>query len=98
MHDLCTMRGAANPFLRFKRRRERELRRRFTYREMADQLGISEDLARKLGCESVTSVSPKLAKQFEERSDGAIRYLDVMRWVERHLDAPASGAAAAGGR
>ena len=88
----CTIRApmaaarTTNPFLRLKRRRERERSCRVTYKDLAEELGISEDLAKKLGCESVTSVSPRLAKQFEVRSGGAIRFMDVMRWVEAHMD------------
>lgn len=85
--------GKPNPFVRFKRRREKEEGRALTYREMADELGISEDLAKKLGCESITSVSPRLAKKLESRSHGRIKYLDMMRWVESHLDG-SDGAAA----
>ena len=56
-----------------------------TYVILAERLGISEDYARKLGAGLVTSVSPAMAYQFEERSEGAIKYIAMMRWAEAHL-------------
>ena len=73
-----------NPIRRYKDREG------ITYVELALRLGISEDYARKLGCENLTSVSPKKARQFEQRTRGAIKYLDVMRWVEAHLEGAAA--------
>lgn len=75
-----TMAGRPNPIRRYKDREK------ITYVVLADRLGISEDYARKLGCGSVTSVSAAMASQFDDRTDGAIKFLDVMRWVEAHLD------------
>ena len=60
-------------------------RENITYRTLAERLGISEDYARKLGCGRLTSVSPKLARRIEKRSHGRITYIELMRWVERHL-------------
>ena len=79
-------REIANPLRRYKDREK------ITYSVLAERLGISEDYARKLGCGIVTSVSPAMAKQLEQRSSGQIRYLDMMKWAERHL--PKDGAAA----
>ena len=70
-----------NPIRRYK---DRE---RITYSVLAERLGISEDYARKIGASLVTSVSPDTAKMFETRTDGRIKYIDVMRWVEANLAA-----------
>jgi hypothetical protein len=61
-----------------------------TYVDLAERLGISEDYARKLGAGLVTSVSPAMARQFEDRTDGRIKYIEMMRWVEAHLDGAAA--------
>ena len=58
-----------------------------TYPELAERLGISVDYARKLGASIVTSVSPEAAKQFEERTFGALEYVSIMLWIKSHLDA-----------
>ena len=69
-----------NPFRRYKDRED------VTYAVLAERLNISEDYARKLGAGLVTSVSPAMARKLEDRSDGRIKYLDMMRWAEAHLD------------
>lgn len=79
------MRRRANPIRKYKDREK------ITYPVLAERLGISEDYARKLGASLLTTVSPEKAKQFEQRTRGAIKYIDVMRWVESHLP---NGAAA----
>lgn len=56
-----------------------------TYVALAKRLDISEDYARKLGAGIVTSVSPAMARQFETRTNGRIKYTEMMRWVEEHL-------------
>lgn len=70
-----------NPIRRYKDREG------ITYTVLAERLGISEHYARKIGVDLARSVSPSLARQFEERSGGKIRYLDVMRWVGAAVDA-----------
>ncbi len=62
-----------NPLRRFKGDR--------TYAELAEILGCSEDLLKKLGSEQMTSISPRMAMQFEERSKGALPYAELMAWV-----------------
>lgn len=73
-----------NPVRRYK------VRERITYVTLAERLDISEDYARKLGAGLVTSVSPAMARQFEQRSRGGIKYIDMMRWIEAHLDGAAA--------
>lgn len=87
VHHRCTMptRPIRNPIRRYKKRLAREWGRPVTYGELAGILGLKEDFARKLGAETVTSISHRLAVQLEERSDGAIRYLDVMRWIRDRM-------------
>ena len=70
-----------NPIRRYK------LRHDLTFPALAEALGISEDYAKKLGTpRGVTSLSPEMAKQFERLTNGEIRFLDVMRWIEANLD------------
>lgn len=65
-----------NPIRRYKDRNA------LTYPQLARRLGISEDYARKLGAPNgIRTVSASLAMAFERRTRGAIRFLDVMRWV-----------------
>ena len=54
------------PIARYKRTH------RLTYPQLAKQLGITCDYARKLGCGSVQRTSPSLAEQIEDRSGGEI--------------------------
>lgn len=70
-----TKRCVVNPIRRYKDREK------LTYPSLAERLGISEDYARKLGSDGVTTVAPRMAMQFEARTSGAISYRDVMRWV-----------------
>jgi hypothetical protein len=60
------------PIRRFKQAR------RLTYRQLAALLGISHDYARKLGCGSVRTLSPRLARQIEKRTGGEIRAVDLI--------------------
>lgn len=62
-----------NPLRQFKGER--------TYKDLAEQLGCSEDLLKKLGSEQIVTLSPQMAMQFEERSRGALKYADLMAWV-----------------
>jgi hypothetical protein len=79
VHDLCTMaRTPPNPIRAYKVRED------LTYSQLAERLGISEDYARKLGSDGRTSVSPHMARQFEDRTTGGIRYAAVMRWIDWH--------------
>lgn len=52
-----------------------------TYPRLAKRLGISLDYAKKLGSGAVVGVSPRMAKQFERRSGGALTYDALMRWT-----------------
>lgn len=70
----------ANPFREYKERHG------LTYRELASTLGCSWDLARKLGSNGATVVSPGLAKQFERRTRGELSYSVVMAWVGDRIE------------
>jgi plasmid maintenance system antidote protein VapI len=64
-----------NPVSRYKREAG------LTYPKLAKVLGCSYDLVKKLGSEQITSVSPAMAMQFEQRSGGSIQYADLMAWI-----------------
>ena len=67
----------SNPIRRYKDRRG------LTYPQLAVQLGISHDYARKLGSPNgLRCVSNRLALQIEERTGGEITFLALMRWVQ----------------
>jgi len=63
-----------NPFARYKQRHG------FTWDRVATELDRSVHTVTKLGNEQIFLVSPTAAKQFEDRTDGEIGFLDVMRW------------------
>ena len=62
-----------NPYRQFRGSR--------TWDEVAAQLGADVNYMRKLGCGSVTGISPQLAKQFEIRSGGLLAFEALMRWA-----------------
>lgn len=63
---------------------------RLTYRKLASQLGCSVDLAKKVACDRVTVISPRMAFEWEVRTGGEIRYQSVMRWVYQQLSKEAA--------
>ena len=63
-----------NPFTKYKRRHG------LTYAGLKDELGCSVAFLRKLGAEQWVTVSPSLAKKFEDATGGEIAFMDVMRW------------------
>jgi hypothetical protein len=67
-------RRPANPFRRQKRQQ------RLTSARQAELLSCSAAFVKKLVSESWVTVSPSLALQFEVRSGGAVRFMDIMRW------------------
>lgn len=64
-----------NPYRRLKTKRS------LSWSEVAGLLDISPQYARKLGCGIHRSVPPSRAVEWERRTKGDLKAIDVLRWA-----------------